>query len=76
MFIVWLIAPQTKVRGWDASELLADAVQAHRDGWLLVAQGAQLLFESFVRPFLVQYASKIDPIFKTTQQASPLVHMV
>ncbi|KAK9825598.1 hypothetical protein WJX74_008966 [Apatococcus lobatus] len=38
--------------------------------WLIAPQtkGAQLLFETIVRPFLVQYASKIDPIFKTTQQ--------
>lgn len=32
-------------------------------------QGAQLVFERFIVPFLKQYASHIDPIFKTTDQA-------
>ncbi len=33
-------------------------------------QGAQLVFERFIVPFLKHYASHIDPVFKTTDQAS------
>ncbi|EIE22922.1 hypothetical protein COCSUDRAFT_24120 [Coccomyxa subellipsoidea C-169] len=38
--------------------------------WLVLPQtkGAQLVFEKFIVPFLKQYASHIDPIFKTTDQ--------
>lgn len=30
-------------------------------------QGAQLIYEKFIKPFMVKYASKIDPIFARTE---------
>ncbi|KAK9805655.1 hypothetical protein WJX72_010342 [[Myrmecia] bisecta] len=41
VFIIWLIAPQTK--------------------------GAQLVYEKYLKPFLVKHASKIDPVFASAE---------
>ena len=38
----------------------------------LCLQGAQLLFDQFVSPFLIQHAAKFDPVFATTKLVSLL----
>lgn len=43
--------------------LLWDIVAEYSKDILL--QGAQLIFEKFIKPFMMQYASKIDPVFAT-----------
>ena len=37
--------------------------------WLMTPQtkGAQLLYETFINPFLTQHAAKFDPVFATTK---------
>lgn len=36
-------------------------------------QGAQLLYDQFILPFLTQHAAKFDPVFATTKLVS-LIH--
>ncbi len=40
--------------------------------WLMAPQtkGAQLLYDTFINPFLTQHAAKFDPIFATTKLVS------
>ena len=40
--------------------------------WLMAPQtkGAQLIYDSFINPFLTQHAAKFDPIFSTTKLVS------
>jgi receptor expression-enhancing protein 5/6 len=39
--------------------------------WLMApqTQGAKMLYEKFIRPFLIEHASKIDPVFKQAESA-------
>lgn len=39
--------------------------------WMFAPQthGAKFLYDTYIKPFLIQHASKIDPIFKRTEQA-------
>lgn len=78
MIILWLVLPQTKVGSvpFDSPSTIATGPhhsQTSHTALSVDMQGAQLVFERFIVPFLKQYASHIDPVFKTTDQASALL---